>query len=112
MKHDAIVVSSFEDAAIKRAVGKAKEIGLEVLGPSSNAFNGYLTILICPDGSKEGWPESNASDHRRAEFLQWLDGERYADNSSSFDWVAIAYSGDDWEAKITAHAWEHPLIDR
>lgn len=56
--------------------------------------NGYHTLFIAPDGSKEGWGESNDCNKRRAEFIaklqelpdQWL-----------LDWYVVCYGGDDRE---------------
>ena len=111
MRHDAIVVTSWESEAIEEAAAKARECGLEVLGPSGVATNGIRTLLVCPDGSKEGWEESDAFDAKRAKYLEYLNGVRYEDNSSCLSWVALAYSSDDCEAEITAHAWQVPLVE-
>lgn len=104
IKHHAIVVTSWQDD-IKKAKSKAKEIGLHVIGPSKESTNGYRSILICPDGSKEGWGESDLGDFRRAKFRNWLDSQKFEDGSSFLEWAEISYSGDDREAKITNHAW-------
>ena len=111
MKHDAIVISSWDNEAIKEAADMAREYGLEVLGPSTTVTNGIRTLLICPDGSKEGWEESNAFDIKRASYLAYLNSIRYDDNSSCLSWVAISYSNDDREALITAHTWQTPVDD-
>ena len=111
MKHDAIVVTSWNSDAIEDAATKARECGLEALGPSGVATNGIRTLLVCPDGSKEGWGESDAFDAKRAKYLEYLNGVRYEDNSSCLSWVALAYSSDDGAAEITAHAWQVPLVE-
>jgi hypothetical protein len=111
MRHDAIVVTSWKSEAIEEAAAKARECGLEVLGPSGVSTNGIRTLLVCPDGSKEGWDESNEFDVKRAAYLEYLNGRRYEDNSSCLSWVALAYGSDDGDAEITAHAWQVPLIE-
>lgn len=111
MRHDAIVVTSWKRAAIEEAAEKARALGLEVLGPSAEVTNGISTLLVCPDGSKEGWDESDAFDAKRAAYLGYLNGVRYEDNSSCLSWVALAYGSDDREAAITAHAWQVPLVE-
>lgn len=111
MRHDAIVVTSWKNEAIKAAAAKARECGLEVLGPSGVATNGIRTLLVCPDGSKEGWEESDSFDAKRAAFIAYLNGERYEDNSSCLSWVALAYGSDDAAAEITAHTWQVPVRD-
>jgi hypothetical protein len=111
MRHDAIVVTSWAREMLDAAAQKAREIGLEVLGPSAKATNGISTIFVCPDGSKEDWGESNEFDGKRSRFLEYLNGQRYEDNSSCLEWVALAYGSDDREARVTGHAWQVPLIE-
>ena len=111
MRHDAIVVTSWKSEVIEEAATKARECGLEVLGPSGVATNGIRTLLVCPDGSKEGWDESDAFDAKRAAYIEYLNGVRYEDNSSCLSWVALAYSNDDCEAEITAHTWQVPMVE-
>lgn len=109
MRHVAIVVTSLKREAIEHAAAKARDLGLEVLGPSAPVTNGVSTMLVCPDGSKKGWDESNTFDAARAAYLEYLNGVRYEDNSSCLSWVALAYGSDDQEATITAHAWQVPM---
>ena len=111
IRHDAIVVTSSKDEAIEEAAAKARDQGLEVLGPSARATNGIRTLLVCPDGNNEGWAESDAFDAKRARFLEYLNGVRYEDNSSCLSWVALAYGSDDAAAEITAHTWQVPVLE-
>lgn len=111
IKHDAIIITSWNDEAINQAARTAHDLGLRTIGPSDEAFNGYRTLLVCPDGSKEGWTESDEGDEKRAKFVTYLNSIRHADNSSPLEWVAVSYGGDDWGAKIVAHAWQVPLKD-
>lgn len=39
---------------------------------SDTGMNGYLTFVLAPDGSKEGWEESNIGDDLRDEVVEWL----------------------------------------
>ena len=59
MRHDAIVVTSWKREVLDVVAAKARELGLKVLGPSAGVTNGIATFLVCPDGSKEGWEESD-----------------------------------------------------
>jgi hypothetical protein len=54
-------VEAWRDALPDRFRGYA-------LGPVC-AINGYCFYVLTPDGSKEGWEDSNAMDKVRAEFL-------------------------------------------
>lgn len=110
MKHDAIVVTSWNGEAIFEAAAKARGIGLQVVGPSDKVANGYRSFLVCPDGSKEGWEESCRFDLKRAEYIEYLNKIRYEDGSSCLHWVALEYSQDDQNAKITAHTWQQEEV--
>lgn len=105
MQHHAIIVTSWKEGALNDAADKAKQIGLEVLGPSSGAINGERTFLVCPDGSKEGWADSDEFDLKRARFLIYLNLVRYEDGSSPLSWVELTYSPDADCAKITYDSW-------
>jgi len=111
IKHDAIIVTSWDGDLLQEAAKKAQQCGLRIIGPSGEAFNGYKSMLVCPDGSKEGWTESDEGDSKRADFIEYLNSIRHKDNSSPLEWVAVSYGSDDWDAKITAHAWQVPLKD-
>ncbi|MBK8434452.1 MAG: hypothetical protein IPL28_25580 [Chloroflexi bacterium] len=99
------MITSFDGGRIANAAAFAQGIGLDVLGPSDPAMNGYRSLLICPDGSKEGWPDSDKGDERREEMREWLDSHKDADGSSAFSWVEFSFSPDDHTADLVAHAW-------
>jgi hypothetical protein len=65
--------------------------------------NGYTSFLVSPDGSKEGWAESEEGDNRRATFIEWLRSKRYEDGSSPYSWAEVLYGDDDQQAAIVAH---------
>ena len=106
MRHDAILVTSWKREVLDVAAAKARELGLEVLGPSAVVTNGISTFLVCPDGSKEGWGESDEFDGKREKLLEHLKTERYEDGSSCLAWAALAYGSDDRDAEIVEHAWQ------
>jgi hypothetical protein len=103
--HHAIIITTWNGSRAETVADMATSMGLQVLGPSERVVNRYRSILICPDGSKDGWDESDAGDVRRDKFLAWLDTQRYEDGSSDLDWVEIRYSPDDCAAQIVHHAW-------
>lgn len=109
IRHNAIVVTSWNSAAIEKAACRARNIGLTVLGPSASqeSVNNYRSMLVCPDGSKEGWPDSEVGNTRRSDFRDWLESQRYSDGSTCLYWVEIAYSSYDADATIEAHAWQN-----
>jgi len=58
---------------------------LFVLGP--NVTNGYRTVILVPDGSKEGWPESDDGDSTGASFIDFIE----KDESGFWDWIEVGY---------------------
>jgi hypothetical protein len=56
-------------------------------------MNGYRSILICPDGSKEGWADSEQGDARRAALRTRLVAEE------SLEWCEVSYGHDDGTAE-------------
>ena len=105
IRHNAIVVTSWDEGAITAAVAEAHLIGLTVIWQSQEGMNGYRSLLICPDGSKEGWNESDEGNKRRRAFRAWLNEQRYADGSSSLEWFEAAYGHDDDGVEIVASVW-------
>lgn len=105
IKHTAIVITGQNKVSIEAAATKARELGLEVLGPSEKVTNGYSSILICPDGSKAGWEKNKLSNLNRASFREWLWAQT---NEDRLDWVEIAYGNTDASAVVKAHAWMTP----
>lgn len=105
MRHSAIVVTSWRIGLIQTAADKARELGAQVLGPGEPLVNGYCSILIAPDGSKEGWGDSAEGDARREAFKAWLRRQGHSDGSSPLEWVEVSYGCDDRSAAIVDSQW-------
>ena len=106
MRHHAIIVSSWNDKLVKKARRAAKEIFPYVSPVSQEAVNGYRSFFVPPDGSKEGWEESQLGDRQRAMFIEWLDTQRYEDGSTCLNWVEVQYGDDEYQTCIIAHSDE------
>lgn len=105
MRHNAIVVVAQYDAdgwwkpdihwiEVAHAVAVAAFRGTtavvtEPTGPGS--LNNVRSFMVAPDGSKEGWDESDLADGARAAFREWLDGRAFEDGSSPLTWVEVAF---------------------
>lgn len=84
--HYAIILTA-DSERIEMFRQKAKEIfDSMVSAVVFSRFNGYASIFIAPDGSKEGWNESDNGDKQRNEFIKWL---REAPGYPS--WVEVGY---------------------
>lgn len=88
--HHAIIVTSISECA-EEARQKAIEFGLTVTSLERSPHNAYSTFAVCPDGSKELWPESDEGDVRRANFIHWLKGQVCPDHTSMIDWVLVKF---------------------
>lgn len=107
MRHHAIVVTSSAPELLKAAHAKAVELGMSVTNLTAEVTNGYRSFLVAPDGSNEGWRESDAGDARRDQFTAWLDEQRYDDDSTSLGWVEVQFNDDEHETAIVRDSDEH-----
>lgn len=105
VRHNAIVVTSWDDEVIIKAYQKAAELGCLVTGTVIDTVNAYHSFLIAPDGSKEGWAESDEGDTRRAQFREWTRTVRHSDGSSPLEWVEVDYGSDDADPDVVDHEW-------
>ena len=97
----AIVVESRHKETIQRAHEKAAQLFPRVSPLILGGSNGSASFFVPPDGSKEGWPESDAGDAARDELVAFLRKQcEYA------SWAELTLGGDDREAKITRHGDE------
>ena len=100
MRHHAIIVTTFDENLATRAYDAANRIFCDsdsapVSSVLQTQINSYFTILIAPDGSKEGWETSNKGDAQRARFVEWLHGQEYEDGSSCFSWAEVQFGDED-----------------
>ena len=102
MRHHAIIVTTYNERLINDAHQKAEQIGLQVTPIVQSSTNNYHTFLVVPDGSKEGWPNSDLGDRHRSEFLIWLDEQRFKDDSTPLKWVEVQYGDDNHVTVILA----------
>lgn len=109
MRHHAIIVTSWDEALLKTAHSEALNVfGDGAVSPLlAEGVNGDRTFLVGPDGSKEGWPESDQGDTRRARFVDWLRAQTDdEDGSSTLCWVEVQYGDDDGDTRIVRHSDE------
>jgi hypothetical protein len=95
--HHAIIVTGWQTEAVEAAHAKATELFAASENVTSimwTVVNVYGTFVVTPDGSKEGWADSDAGDQARVAFLAWLDMAA-ADRDQYLDFAEIRYGGDD-----------------
>lgn len=100
MRHHAIVVTSYNVVHLEKAHTMANELfGTLVTPVTPSLINQYSTFFVAPDGSKEGWDESDRFDLLREQYTEWLNRQRF-----SVRWAVVQYGDDENETKIVAHS--------
>jgi hypothetical protein len=86
ISHHAIIVTNWDEAEAKQAREKAITIFSEdqVSPIMQSPINAYHTFFIGPDGSKEGWHDSELGNDQRKVFTDWL-------KKSNADWIEVNY---------------------
>lgn len=89
-RHDAIVVTGGDDirGLHEAAKGIFADTAVIVSEITRMAINSTCSFLIAPDGSKEGWRESNKGNETRARFIKLLQDDGGA------EWVWVKFGGD------------------
>ena len=97
MKHNAIVVTSWNEDHIQKAHELASSIFPQVSDITPETMNRYRSFFIPPDGSKEGWKDSDVGDDRREQFMRALSTEQFKHSECGFygDAVDVRFGGDD-----------------
>lgn len=105
IKHNAIVVTSWNPEAIESAKRHAEQCGCTVTNLVKSPVNGFFSFLIATDGGNDGHYASENGNNQRQSFKEWLSGYTYEDGSSSLEWCEVVYGSDDRSASVVAHAW-------
>ena len=104
MKHSAAIVTNWDVKELQAAHAKAKEIYAAKFNPDvmvrdaarlvsdivHGITNNQASFFIAPDGSKEGWADSDKSDEARTELLDWM-----LKNENFSDYIEVRFGGDD-----------------
>lgn len=106
MRHHALIVTTWNADAAGAFHAQATSVcrSCPVSAVIESPTNSYLTVLVCPDGSKEGWEESDRGDAECASLIEWLDAQRYEDGSSALRWALVQYGDDDGETTVIDHS--------
>lgn len=106
INHDAIIVTT--NRLTIAAVARAEAVRLEL--PCSDLVespvNGYVSFLIAPDGSKEGWQDSDTGDVARSAWIKWA-RERWHHDDIHF--VHVRYG--ELEAEHHADGSEATIVE-
>jgi hypothetical protein len=103
MRHHTIIVTAFDEQRAQRALAEARDVfdGItEVSLLVESGVNVFFSFVVPPDGSSEGWSESDAGDLARDAFIGWLNGQAYEDGSSPYSWVEVQYGDDRGDTRV------------
>ncbi len=91
--HTIVVTSQIADL-LRAARDFAASTGAAVSEIVPGAINGSTSFVVAPDGSKEGWGESDIGDARREQIKTWLRSKAYDDGSTSLRWFEVEHPED------------------
>ncbi len=94
VNHNVVIATTWDREVIERINDWIKHLPKEtqkIFTVSDMNPYGYQTIILTPDGSKEGWGGSNNGDNLRELFIKRLILDNYEDDSSPWDWVEVGF---------------------
>jgi len=104
IKHHAIAVTSWDTTLIEKAHKKAITIFDDrTSNIVESHINGYKSFFIAPDGSKEGWGDSDNGDEERELFIKWINKQAYEDGSNSLRFCEFFYGDDNGKSLVESH---------
>ncbi|MFF2531535.1 hypothetical protein ACFVS2_21745 [Brevibacillus sp. NPDC058079] len=94
IKHNAIVVtgSRYAISQLEIVHGTALALFGSLVSPIiESRLNGFHSFFVAPDGSKEGWKESDDADKQRKKLETFIDSLAYSDGSNSIHYADVSY---------------------
>ena len=94
MNHNVIVATTWSDERAKELqnwIDAQPEHDRCLFVRGGSLVNGHETFVVLPDGSKEGWDESDKGDALRQRFIERLKVDEYEDGSSPWSWVEVGF---------------------
>lgn len=93
VNHNAVIATTWSDEQLEKiqdwiALLPNDQHELFVVG---NEVSGYQTIVLVPDGCREGAAGSNEYDALRDRFIKQLSKVTYPDGSSPWAWVEVGF---------------------
>jgi hypothetical protein len=94
MNHNTIITTTWSEECFDKLmlwVNEQSEDLRNLCVAGDAQTNGERTICIVPDGSKEGWPESDKADSLRQSLIERLEADAYDGGSSPWCWVEVGF---------------------
>ena len=116
-RHHAIVVTSLAEPSAKGDKPHVSEVR-KTIADICARYGGYCAVtpltpptvnnvtsfLVAPDGSNEGWMESDKGDKARSAIIKYLRSLRYEDGSTRYPFVEVQFGDDERKTKICRHS--------
>jgi len=114
MRHHALVITGSDYPESKKIIRKvhrmSKDRAIDYVGTSKivsplmySPLNGYLSFFIAPDGSKEGWQESELGDSMRDSIIDFIDSFTYEDGSLCINYTEVFYGDEEGRSEVERH---------
>ncbi len=95
MNHNVVIATTWKDEEMDRLSAWINSLGgtlgRELFVFAQRTMNGTRSIIMVPDGSKEGWLESDDGDSLRESFILELEKRNFSDGSSPWSWVEVGF---------------------
>lgn len=102
IRHHAIVLTGYDRPHVEAARAEAERIGMAVSEIVESPTNRYLSVMVAPDGSKEGWEASALGDTQRDVFVEWL--RSLNKDGVWIDWAELFYGDDGGSCQIVRYS--------
>lgn len=93
-QYHCVIATTWDDKnvdAIQKWVSKQSPEHQSLFSFVPAIVNESYTIILAPDGSKEGWSISNNCDKLRDAFIAMLKSFDYSDGSNPFSYVEVSF---------------------
>lgn len=101
IRHHTIAITSWKKEELEKLHIKINAIAPNIItNIYKSPLNGYHTFYLIPDGSKEGWEESEAYNEIRNRIKNIIKEMKYDDGSNCIRFCELYYGGDDSKPKI------------
>lgn len=108
IRHDALLIVVGLDKGLVAEIEAFREempdsARKHLLGPVYGV-NAYVSYALIPDGSKEGWGDSDQMDEWRERLLELVKNDAALENGSYPVWVHLQFGGDDAATRVVETA--------
>jgi hypothetical protein len=83
--HNVVIATTWDEKRFKKAIKWLDKNSTFPYTTLDSNINGYHTIFLGPDGSKEYWASSDHADRLRDKFISFIDHEGF------WDWLEVGY---------------------